>query len=75
LKDANDEVLIFLDANENETHQFQAQTHDAKFVTKHGFDVDGSIDGSLNTFECNCGLINVFKELNECTPPNTHSRR
>jgi hypothetical protein len=25
LKDANHEVLIFMDANENETHQFQAQ--------------------------------------------------
>jgi hypothetical protein len=52
LKDANQEVLIFMDANENETHQFQAQTQtrDVKFVTKHGFHVDGSIDGSLHTF-------------------------
>jgi hypothetical protein len=33
LKDTNHEVLIFLDANENETNQFQAQTHDVKFVT------------------------------------------
>jgi hypothetical protein len=73
LKDTNHEVMILLDANENETHQFQAQTHDAKFVTKHGFDVDGSIDGSLHTFMRNCGLLNVKKELNKDTPPTTHN--
>jgi hypothetical protein len=44
LKDANHEVLILLDSNENETHQFQAQTHDVKNVTKHAFHVDGSND-------------------------------
>jgi hypothetical protein len=74
LKDANHEVLIFTDANENETHQFEAQTHDVTFVTKHGFHVDGNIDGSLHTFMRSCGLINVIKELNEGTPPNTHNR-
>jgi hypothetical protein len=74
LKDANNEVLIFLDANENETHQLQAQTHDVKFVTKNGFHVDGSIDGSLHTFMRTCGLLDVIKELNEGTPPNTHNR-
>jgi hypothetical protein len=74
LKDANHEVLIFLDAHENETHQFQAQTHDVKFVTKHGLRVDGSIDGSLHTFMRNCGLHNVIKEPNEGTPPNMHNR-
>jgi hypothetical protein len=63
-----------MDANENKTHQFQAQTHDAKFMTKHGFRVDGSIDGSLYTFMRNCGLLNVIKELNEGTTPNTHNR-
>jgi hypothetical protein len=47
LKDANHEVLIFIDANENETHQFQAQTHDVNLVTKQGFHVDGSIDESF----------------------------
>jgi hypothetical protein len=74
LKDANHEVLIFLDANENEAHQFQAQTHDVRFVTKHGFHVDGSIDGSLHTFMRNCGMLNLIKDLNEGTPPNTHNR-
>jgi hypothetical protein len=73
LKYANHKVLIFMDANENETHQLQAQTHDVKFVTKRRFRVDGSIDGSLHTFMRNCGLINVIKELNEGTPPNTHN--
>jgi hypothetical protein len=74
LKDANHKVLIFMDTKENETHQFQAQTHDVKFVTKHGFHVDGSINGSLHTFMRNCGLLNVIKELNEGTTPNTHNR-
>jgi hypothetical protein len=74
LKYANHEVLIFVDANENETHQFQAQTHDVNFMTKQGFHVDGSIDASLHTFKRNCGLINVIKELNEGTAPNTHNR-
>jgi hypothetical protein len=74
LKDANHDVLIFLDANENETRHFQAHTHDVTFVTKHGFHVDGSIDGSLHSFMRNCGLLNVIKELNEGTPPNTHNR-
>jgi hypothetical protein len=74
LKDANHEVLILLDANKNETHQFQAQTHDVKFVTKYGFHSDGSINGLLHNFMRNYGLLNVIKGLNEGTPPNTHNR-
>jgi hypothetical protein len=74
VKDANHEVLIFMDANENEAHKFQAQTHDVKFVTKHGFYVNRSIDGSLHTFMRNCGLLNVIKELNEGTTTNTQNR-
>jgi hypothetical protein len=73
LKDANHEVLIFMDANKNETHQFQAQIHVVNFVTKQGFHVDGSIDGSLHTFMRNFGLLNVIKEINEGTTPNTHN--
>jgi hypothetical protein len=73
LKYANHEVLIFLDANENETHQFQAQTYDVKFVNKHGFHIDGSIDGSLHTFMRKWGMLNLIKELNEGTPHNTHN--
>jgi hypothetical protein len=63
-----------MDANENETHHFKAQKHDVKFVTKQGFHVNGSIDGSLHTFMRNCGLLNVIKELNEGTTPNTRNR-
>jgi hypothetical protein len=54
-----------MDVNENETHQFQAQTHDVNFVTKQGFHINGSIDGSLHMFMRNCGLLNVIKELND----------
>jgi hypothetical protein len=74
LKDVNHKVLIFMDANKNETHQFQAQTHDFNLVTKQGFHVDGSIYGSLHTFMRNCGLLNVIKKLNEGTTPSTHNR-
>jgi hypothetical protein len=74
LKDANHEVLIFMDADENETHQFQTQTHDVKSVTKHGFHVDVSIDGSLHTFMQNCGLLTVMKELNKGTTTKMHNR-
>jgi hypothetical protein len=63
LKDANHEVLIFMDADENETHQFKAQTHDVNFLTKHGFHVFGSINGLLHTFMRNCGLLNVIKVM------------
>jgi urease alpha subunit len=73
LKEAKHDVLIFLDANKEETHQFRAQTHDVKCVTKNGLHVDGSMAGSLHAFMHNCGLPNVLKDLNEGTPPNTHN--
>jgi hypothetical protein len=36
--------------------------------------VDGSIDGSLQRFIQNCGLINVLRRMYECVVPNTHER-
>jgi urease alpha subunit len=74
LKDFKHEVLIFVDANKNETHHFQGQTHDVRFVTKHGFHVNWSIGGSLHAFMRNCGQLNMMKDLREGTPPNTHNR-
>jgi hypothetical protein len=53
------EVLIFMDATQEEEQVYQAQTHNEKFVTQKCFHVDTSIDGSLQSFIQNCGLINV----------------
>jgi hypothetical protein len=36
--------------------------------------VDGSIDGSLQSFIQNCGLINVLRQMYEGVVPNTHAR-
>jgi hypothetical protein len=36
--------------------------------------VDGSIDGSLQSFIQNCGLINVLRRMYEGVVPNTHAR-
>jgi hypothetical protein len=68
LKTDGHEVLIFMDANQAEEQVYQALTHNEKFVIYKGFHVDGSIDGSLQIFIQNCGLINVF------ILPNTHAR-
>jgi hypothetical protein len=53
---------------------YQAQKQNKKFVTQKGFHVDGSIDGSLQSFIQNCGLINVLRLMYECVVPNTHER-
>jgi hypothetical protein len=41
LKDKGHHVLIFIDANKDEQHQFQEQGHTVQLVTNHGFHVDG----------------------------------
>jgi hypothetical protein len=53
---------------------YQAQTHNEKFVTKKGFHVDGSIDGSLQSFIQNYGLVNVLRRMYKGVVPNTHAR-
>jgi hypothetical protein len=50
LEEDGHEVLIFMDANQAEEQVYQAQTHNEKYVTQKGFHVDGSIDGSLQSF-------------------------
>jgi hypothetical protein len=61
LKSDGYEVLIFMDANQAEEQVYQEQTHNEKFVTQKGFHVYLLIDGSLQSFIQNCGLINVFR--------------
>jgi hypothetical protein len=74
LKADSHEVLIFMDANQAEEQVYQAPTHNEKFVTQKGFHVYGSIDGSLQSFIQNCGLINVLRRMHEGVVPNTHAR-
>jgi hypothetical protein len=61
LKADGHEVLIFIDANKAEEQVYQAHTHNEKFVTHKGFHVDGSVDGSLQSFIQDGGLINVLR--------------
>jgi hypothetical protein len=74
LKTDGHEVLIFTDANQAEEQVYQAPTHNEKFVTKKGFHVDGSIDGSLQSFIQNCRLINVLRRMHEGVVLNTHAK-
>jgi hypothetical protein len=74
LKTDGQKVMIFMDANQGEEQAHQAPTHNEKFVTKKGFHVDGSIDGSLQSFIQNCGLINDLRRMHEGVVPNTHAR-
>jgi hypothetical protein len=73
LKENGQEVLILMDANQAEEQTYQSQTHNIKLVTKKGFHVDGSIEGSLQSFLHNCGLINVLRHMHEGVIPNTHA--
>jgi hypothetical protein len=74
LKVNGHEVLIMIDANQEEKQTFQPQTHNTKLVTKKGFRVDISIEGSLKNFMRNCILINVIWKMHEGVIPNTHAR-
>jgi hypothetical protein len=67
-------VLIMMDANQAEEQTFQPQNHSTKLVTKKGFRVGGSIDGSLKSFMRNCGLIDFLWKMHEGVVPNNHAR-
>jgi hypothetical protein len=74
LKAKGQEVLILMDSNQAEEQTYQPQSHNIKCGTKKGFHVDGSIDGSLQSFMQNCGLINVLWQIHEGVVSNTHAR-
>jgi hypothetical protein len=38
------------------------------------FHVEGTIDGSLQSFMQNCGLMNVLRQIHEGVVPKTHAR-
>jgi hypothetical protein len=71
LRDVGHEVVVFLDANQNESRCYRPQTHDRKFKLDTGFNIDGTIDGYLKTFVENTGLHNILntKHGDENVPP------
>jgi hypothetical protein len=74
LQQGGDEVILFLDANQDEHQSYRPHEHDECFKTKGGFHVDGSIDGSLRTFMSNCGMTNALTNVHLEQVPNTHVR-
>jgi hypothetical protein len=74
LKATGHKVLILMDANQAEEKTYQQQAHNIKLVMKKGFHVDGTIDGSLQSFIQNCGLVNILRQMHEGVVPNTHTR-
>jgi hypothetical protein len=61
LQKGGDEVILFLDANQEEHQSYRPQDHDAYSKTKGGFHVDSSIGESLRSFMANCGLTNALR--------------
>jgi hypothetical protein len=74
LLQGGDEVILFLDAKQDEYQPYRPQYHDACFKTKGGFQVDISIDGSLRSFMANCRLTNSLTDVHSEQVPNTHVR-
>jgi hypothetical protein len=71
LRDKGHAVVFFLDAHQNESRCYRPQTHDWKFKPNTGFNIDGTIDGSLKTFVESTGLHNILntKHGDENVPP------
>jgi hypothetical protein len=63
-----------MDTNQDEYQPYRPQDHDACINMKGGFQVDGSIDGSLRSFMANCGLANALMDIHSEQVPNTHVR-
>jgi hypothetical protein len=74
VKSTGHEVLILMDANRAEEQTYQPQYHNITLVKEKGFHVDGTIDGSLQSFMQKCGLINILRQMHEDGVPNTHAR-
>jgi hypothetical protein len=74
LKEKGNEIIVMIDANEPEGQYYQSQLHNEKFRTEQGCHVDGSIDGSIQTFMSKCGLDNAITLMHDGVVPNTHMR-
>jgi hypothetical protein len=74
LQQEGEEVILFLDAKQDDQKTYRPQELNECFKTRNGFHVDGSIDGSIHTFMDNCGLTNVLMDVHAEQVPNTHVR-
>jgi hypothetical protein len=77
LKTDGFEVAVFIDANETLEHRFRSQNHDHKYKSDKGLHIYSSIDGSIATYNCKCGMSNTLSERHAGTGtsiPNTHLR-
>jgi hypothetical protein len=63
LRDKGNEVVIFMDASQNESICYRPQTHNMKFKPDNGFNIDRTIDCSLKTFVQNTGLQNILNDV------------
>jgi hypothetical protein len=60
LRHKEHDMAIFIDANKNDRRCYRPQGHAKHFESDGGLNIDGSIDGSLNTFMENTGLVNAI---------------
>jgi hypothetical protein len=74
LQQGEDEVIIFLDANQEEYQSYRPQYHNACFKTKGRSQVIGTIDGSLRSFMAKYGLTNALNDVHSEQVHNTHVR-
>jgi hypothetical protein len=74
LQQEGEEVILFLDANQDDQHTYRPQEHNECFKTRSGSHVDINIDGSLRTFMANCGLTNALMDVHAEQVPNTYIR-
>jgi hypothetical protein len=58
-----------MDANQNDSRWYRPQTHNLKFKSDNGFNIDGTIDGSLKRIVQNTGLHYNTKHVDENVPP------
>jgi hypothetical protein len=77
LKTDGFEVVVFIDAYEPIDHRVRTQNHGHKYKSESGVHIDGSIDGSIETYIQDCGLSNMPAECHAesgAEIPNTHLR-
>jgi hypothetical protein len=77
LKTDGFEVVVSVDANETLDQRVRSQNHYHKYKSDKGFNIDGSIDGSIATYTQNCGLSNILAERHAesgADIPNTNLR-
>jgi hypothetical protein len=74
LQEKGHEIIVMIDAYQPEGQYYQSQLHNEKIRTAQGFRVDGSIDGSIQTFMSKCGLDNAITLMHDGIVPNTHMR-